>query len=39
MEGFDSKIDTEFSSGLVGGSSFCFGLFSKKVEHPCTKAM
>jgi len=29
MEGFDSEIDTEFSSGLFGGSSF-FVAFSQK---------
>jgi len=36
MEGFDSEIDTELSSGLFGGSGF-FTAFPKKIEHPWSK--
>jgi len=37
MEGFEREIDTELFSGLFGGSGFFYGLFPKKVEHPCPK--
>jgi len=34
MEGFEREIDTEFFSGLFGGSGLFYGLFPKKVEPP-----
>jgi len=36
MEGFEKEIDTELFSGLSDGSGFLYGLFPKKVEHPCS---
>jgi len=37
MKGFEREIDTELFSGLFGGSGLFYGLFPKKVEHPCFK--
>jgi len=36
MEGFEREIDTELFNGLLGGSGLVYGLFPKKVEHPCS---
>jgi len=35
VKSFDGEIDTELSSGLFGGPWIFYGLFPKRVEHPC----